>query len=397
MQITVSGKQVELSDALRTRVAEQLDLITGKYFDARAGSERHLQPRPQLLHLRHQRPCRPRPHAARRGRGGGRAQRVRRRGRAHRQAAATLPPPGQRARARPGQPRPPGGRPPIRAARRGGARSRRRLTARAARQTFATVIAESPAEINVLSVGEAVMRLDLADQQVLMFRNSASNELNVIYRRPDGNIGWIDPSAGGQVARPTLRPHRERVRVEVERPRVHDAARQPGRRRDQRRRVLDAVRRQRPAQLSVQILRVRRLGRRRAEQERDLAARRAAPRSARPTPAAPPRRTSSNRLVSSRATAAGRSPNTASRSASVSASRCGASCQISVADKPGPLRRAQPGERRPPRGLLRAAGSPGTGTAAAAGRTASAPATPRSGPGMPDTGSPSAIAARTSR
>ena len=62
-------------------------------------------------------------------------------------------------------------------------------------QTFATVIAESPAEINVLSVGEAVMRLDLADQQVLMFRNSASNELNVIYRRPDGNIGWIDPGA----------------------------------------------------------------------------------------------------------------------------------------------------------------------------------------------------------
>ena len=46
----------------------------------------------------------------------------------------------------------------------------------------------------MLSVGEAVMRLDLADQQVLMFRNSASSEFNVIYRRPDGNIGWIDPS-----------------------------------------------------------------------------------------------------------------------------------------------------------------------------------------------------------
>ena len=44
------------------------------------------------------------------------------------------------------------------------------------------------------SVGEAVMRMDLADQQVLMFRNSATAELNVVYRRPDGNIGWIDPS-----------------------------------------------------------------------------------------------------------------------------------------------------------------------------------------------------------
>jgi len=66
-----------------------------------------------------------------------------------------------------------------------------------ARETpaYATVIAESPADINVLSVGEAVMRMDLADQQVLMFRNSATNQLNVIYRRSDGNIGWIAPSA----------------------------------------------------------------------------------------------------------------------------------------------------------------------------------------------------------
>ena len=59
---------------------------------------------------------------------------------------------------------------------------------------YATVIAENPAEINTLSVGEAVMRMDLADQQVLMFRNSATAEFNVVYRRPDGNIGWIDPT-----------------------------------------------------------------------------------------------------------------------------------------------------------------------------------------------------------
>ena len=58
---------------------------------------------------------------------------------------------------------------------------------------YATVIAESQAEINTLSVGEAVMRMDLADQPVLMFRNSATAELNVVYRRTDGHIGWIDP------------------------------------------------------------------------------------------------------------------------------------------------------------------------------------------------------------
>ena len=60
--------------------------------------------------------------------------------------------------------------------------------------TFATVVAETPAEISRLSVGEAVMRMDLADQPVLMFRNSTSGELNVVYRRSDGNVGWIDPA-----------------------------------------------------------------------------------------------------------------------------------------------------------------------------------------------------------
>ncbi len=38
------------------------------------------------------------------------------------------------------------------------------------------------------------MQLDLADQQVVMFHNSATGELNVVYRRSDGHIGWIDPS-----------------------------------------------------------------------------------------------------------------------------------------------------------------------------------------------------------
>jgi len=64
--------------------------------------------------------------------------------------------------------------------------------------TYATVIAETPAEISHLSVGEAVMRMDLADQQVMMFRNSATGELNVVYRRADGHVGWIDPVAAAK-------------------------------------------------------------------------------------------------------------------------------------------------------------------------------------------------------
>ncbi len=55
------------------------------------------------------------------------------------------------------------------------------------------VIAEESSQIESLTVSEAVMRLDLADQGALMFRNAATGGLNVVYRRADGNIGWVDP------------------------------------------------------------------------------------------------------------------------------------------------------------------------------------------------------------
>ncbi len=61
-------------------------------------------------------------------------------------------------------------------------------------RAFATVVAETGTTIDRLSVSEAVMRLDLADQQVMMFHNSTTGELNVVYRRADGHIGWIDPA-----------------------------------------------------------------------------------------------------------------------------------------------------------------------------------------------------------
>lgn len=54
------------------------------------------------------------------------------------------------------------------------------------------VIAEDPLAIARLTVGEAVMRLDLEHLPVLMFRNRGSDTLNVVYRRADGNVGWMD-------------------------------------------------------------------------------------------------------------------------------------------------------------------------------------------------------------
>jgi ribosomal subunit interface protein len=57
------------------------------------------------------------------------------------------------------------------------------------------IIAEQPAEIERLSVSEAVMRMDFTHVPVLMFRNRQTEALNVVYRRADGHVGWIDPKA----------------------------------------------------------------------------------------------------------------------------------------------------------------------------------------------------------
>ncbi|CUK08847.1 ribosome-associated translation inhibitor RaiA [Shimia thalassica] len=55
------------------------------------------------------------------------------------------------------------------------------------------IIAEMETKIPSLSVGEAVMQMELAGVPVLVFRNEGKDGLNVVYRRDDGNIGWIDP------------------------------------------------------------------------------------------------------------------------------------------------------------------------------------------------------------
>ena len=194
MQITVAGKQMELSDALRVRVSEQLDLISHKYFDGA------LEASVTFSRARSFFTCDINLHAGRgltlRGEGEAadahsafddaaehiakRLRRYRRRVNDHARDLAT-------------RARPEAARQYVLSqqedANHAGAENRGDVPA------FATVIAESQAEISTLSVGEAVMRMDLADQQVLMFRNSATAEFNVIYRRSDGNIGWIDPAA----------------------------------------------------------------------------------------------------------------------------------------------------------------------------------------------------------
>ncbi|WP_425093813.1 ribosome hibernation-promoting factor, HPF/YfiA family [Tropicimonas sp. S265A] len=55
------------------------------------------------------------------------------------------------------------------------------------------IVAEMETKIPSVSVGEAVMQMELAHAPVLVFRNEGHGGLNVVYRREDGNIGWIDP------------------------------------------------------------------------------------------------------------------------------------------------------------------------------------------------------------
>ena len=55
------------------------------------------------------------------------------------------------------------------------------------------IIAETETNIGVMTVSAAVMELDLTESQTIVFRNAAHGGLSVVYRRPDGNIGWIDP------------------------------------------------------------------------------------------------------------------------------------------------------------------------------------------------------------
>ncbi len=200
MQITVAGKQVDLSDALRTRVSTQMDTIAGKYFDH--ALEAHVT----FSRARSFFTCDINVHAGRglqlRGEGEAadantafddaaehiakRLRRYRRRVNDHHRDL------GQRAG-------PEAARQYILREEENGI-DVTAMDGRTLDEAYAPVIAETRTEIAVLSVGEAVMRMDLADQVVMMFRNSASGVLNVVYRRGDGHIGWIDPGSAASDA-----------------------------------------------------------------------------------------------------------------------------------------------------------------------------------------------------
>ena len=197
MQITVSGKQVDLSDALRVRVSDQLGQITGKFFDQ--AQEAHVT----FGRSRSFFTCDINLHAGRgltlRGEAEAadansafdnaanhiatRLRKYRKRVSKHHHdlAEREAPEAGRRVVLKPNEEH---------------VDEPAAITETATgHEAFATVVAETATQIHSLTPGEAVMRLDLEHQHVLMFRNSATNTLNVVYRREDGHIGWIAPQA----------------------------------------------------------------------------------------------------------------------------------------------------------------------------------------------------------
>jgi ribosomal subunit interface protein len=187
MQITVSGKQLDLSDALCFRVSAHLENIATKYFGhAQEANVTFSRARSFFT-------CDINLHAGRglRLRGEGEAldantafddaaEHIAKRLRRYRRRV------NEHARDLANRERPEAARQFVLE------RTGTGGEADEANGAVATVIAEHPAEISSLSVDEAVMQMDLADQPLLMFRNRTSAALNVVYRRSDGTVGWIE-------------------------------------------------------------------------------------------------------------------------------------------------------------------------------------------------------------
>jgi len=198
MHITVSGKQIDVGEALTARASEQLETLAGKYWEHALEAQVTFSKVRAFVH------CDISVHAGRgitmRGAGEGadahaafdaaaehvgkRLRRYRRRISDHHRDLAGRDRPEVAREVIYEQPTEdeveelPAIEPPIELS---------------ANEASGTVVAEMPGEILRLSVGEAVMRMDLADAPVLMFRNRGTGQLNVVYRRRDGHIGWIDP------------------------------------------------------------------------------------------------------------------------------------------------------------------------------------------------------------
>lgn len=89
------------------------------------------------------------------------------------------------------------------------------------------IVAETSTQIQKLSVSDAAMRLDLSGQCAILFRNPKTNILNMLYKRTDGNIGWVEPADVAQAPsqQPPQRPAANTARKTASRPAAKPAGR----------------------------------------------------------------------------------------------------------------------------------------------------------------------------
>ncbi|MFV3074090.1 ribosome hibernation-promoting factor, HPF/YfiA family [Niveispirillum fermenti] len=197
MQVTVKGKQLDVGDALRTHVKDQLASLVGKYFGnpieatVILSKDAHLYKADIQVHVgrgillqSNAEATEPYPafdEAA--DRVAKRLRRYKRRLKDHHERTNLNQLPVQPAR-----------KYILEAAAETDDYEEDENTPPEANGHYGTVVAEMETAIEMLTVSEAVMRMDLAELPALMFRNRAHGGLNMIYRRPDGNIGWVDPA-----------------------------------------------------------------------------------------------------------------------------------------------------------------------------------------------------------
>jgi ribosomal subunit interface protein len=73
------------------------------------------------------------------------------------------------------------------------------------------IIAETTVTVKTMTVSMAVMQLGLSETPALLFRNAANGGLNLVYRRDDGNVGWVDPDRAPEASNGKPQPAKERL------------------------------------------------------------------------------------------------------------------------------------------------------------------------------------------
>jgi ribosomal subunit interface protein len=204
MQVSVRGKQLDVGEAFQSHAADQLDAIVGKYFSKPIEAQvvltrdAHLYRADIQVHvgrglLLQSNGEATQPYPAFETAAERLAKRLRRYKRRLRDHHREAPEAGETEAARQYILEPEAEAEPA-----DGAEAQRGDEA-----AQPVVIAEMAAVIDSLTVGEAVMRMDLADQPALLFRNRAHGGLNMVYRRQDGNVGWVDPASAAGAHSPS--------------------------------------------------------------------------------------------------------------------------------------------------------------------------------------------------